>query len=101
MPARNRQRDDFQLRDANAELWRLLTGRPAVAPLWRDFWMVWIPSFAVMMLAFAVVGESLGSPGGLAVLAGGGAFSVVLQKVLTRLGVVGPRSRERGDDEGR
>lgn len=95
MPSKRPHRDDFQLRDANAELWRLLTRRPAVEPVWRDFWKVWIPSFAVMSIALAVVGGSLVSPRGLVVFAGGMVFTLVLQKVFARLGIVGSGSRRQ------
>jgi len=83
-------------RDAFPELGRLVTRRPPKSRPWRDFWKVWIPSFTLMMVAFAVLETTPFSPLGLAVLVAGMLVVVVIGKAFRRLGIIddpGPGTR--------
>jgi peptidoglycan/LPS O-acetylase OafA/YrhL len=87
---------DERFHDAFPELGRLLMRRPPKSRPWRDFWKVWIPSFTLLMVAFAVLGTTPFSPLGLAVLVAGMLVVIVIGKAFRRLGIIddpGPEKR--------
>jgi hypothetical protein len=77
-----------RFRDAFPELGRLVILRPPKSRPWRDFWKVWIPSFTLLMVAFAVLETTPFSPLGLAVLVAGVLLVVVVGKAFRRLGII-------------
>lgn len=82
--------------DAYPELWRLVTLRPARSRPWRDFWVVWLPSFVLLMVGLGVLGIDAISPLGIVYLLFGGLVAVVLVHMLfDALGVVGPKRAAR------
>jgi len=85
--------------DAYPELWRLVTLRPARSRPWRDFWVVWLPSFVALMVGLGVLGIEALSPVGVLYLLVGGVVVVTLVHLLfSALGVVGPKRAARDDD---
>jgi hypothetical protein len=42
------RREDLSMRMAFAELRRLLTRAPSQSVVWRRFWWLWIPAFALV-----------------------------------------------------
>jgi hypothetical protein len=71
------------------ELRLLLTGRPAESQPWREYWILWLPTFGLMVVVSAILDRPLLSWAGPAVLVGGLAFGFVLSLVLRRLGIIG------------
>ncbi|HEX8102472.1 MAG TPA: hypothetical protein VF533_07670 [Solirubrobacteraceae bacterium] len=82
------ERDAPRVRDAYAELGRLLLRRPARDPALRDFWKVWLPCFAAIMLAFAILDPDLLSLTTLAILAAGMVLTVAVRALFARGGIV-------------
>ena len=82
--------------DAYPELWRLVTLRPARSRPWREFWVVWLPSFVLLMVGLGALGIDAISPAGILYLLVGGVVAVVLVHLLfAALGVVGPKRAAR------
>jgi len=85
--------------DAYPELWRLVTLRPARSRPWRDFWVVWLPSFVVLMLGLGVLGiDAVSAAGVLYLLVGGIVVVTVVHLLFCALGLVGPKRVARDDD---
>jgi hypothetical protein len=81
-------------REGYPELWRLLTRRAPKSRPWRDFWKVWIPTFTVVMAAFAALDTPF-SPLRLAVLVAAIPLTFVVGSTFRRLGIIADRRDDK------